>query len=146
MRSAAKVTSLELLYLYSLNITDLSPIRSLKKLNTLNVNNDSKITQHDLSDLSGLTRLRKLQINGTGVTSLRFLMDDFPHLRELEARNLKKLKNANASFCSLANHPHLNKVILSKSIKKSMDTYVQNKYGANAEDWFNTHGVTVSFK
>ena len=146
VRSAAKITTLDTLHLYSLNISSLSSLRSLKRLNTLNVNNDSRIREDDLSNLSNLTSLHKLQINGTGVTSFDFLFTDFPNLRELEARNLSKLKNPSQSFFSLVNHPHLNKVTVSKSLQTTLDAYAWSKFSSTAVDYFKAKGVTLVFK
>ena len=146
LRSVGKVTTLDTLYIYSLSISNLSSLRTLKHLNTLNVNNDSRITEEDIAKLYNLNNLRKLQINGTGVTSLDFLIEDFPYLKELEARKLNKLEDRNQSIFKLAQHPRLKKLTLSKDIKDSLDADAWAAYGMDSTDWFKTQGISVSFK
>ena len=146
VRSVAKITTLNELYLYSLNISELSALKMLRHLNTLNINNDSRITQKELSKLTKLTRLHTLQINGTGVTSLDFLFTDFPNLKALEARRMRKLENRNQSFLNLVAHPSLTKLTLGKDDKDSLDADALANYGTTAEDWFKSHGITVKYR
>ena len=110
------------------------------------MNNDSRITEEDIAKLYNLNNLRKLQINGTGVTSLDFLIEDFPYLKELEARKLNKLEDRNQSIFKLAQHPRLKKLTLSKDIKDSLDADAWAAYGMDSTDWFKTQGISVSFK
>ena len=146
LRSVGYVTSLETLYLYSLNISDLTGIQSLKRLYILNVNNDSRLDENDLSIVNCFPGLRKLQINGTGVRDLDFLFDDCPGLKELDARKLNKLDNRNEMLLALAQHPHLTKLSLSKDIQESLDEDAQALYSMSAEDWFTSQDVKVSFQ
>lgn len=145
LRSVAQVTTLDTLYIYTLNISSLTPLRSLKGLSLLNVNNDAKIDEEDLMELSRLSNLRKLQINGTGVTSLDFLADCFPNLRELEARKMNKLIDPNRSFLDLTLHPHLKKLTVSKDLKESLDADTWASYGMDAKDWFKSQNITITF-
>lgn len=146
LHSVANITTLETLYIYSMNLSSLSPLSSLTRLVTLNVNNDSKLTEDDLSVVSAFPKLRKLQINGTGVTSLDFLFDDCPNLRELYACKLTKLKNRNESLLKLTQLSRLSKLSVSKDIQESLDADTQAAYGMNAADWFKSKNVTLSFQ
>ena len=146
LRTVGRVTTLDTLYIYSLDISSLSPLKNLKRLYTLNVNNDSRITEEDLSDLYRITGLRKLQINGTGVTSLDFLFEDFPGLKELEARKMKKLVDPIVSFLGLAQHSNLTKLTISKDLKESMDEDANTAFGMDSTEWFKTQGITLIYK
>ena len=146
LQSVGKVTDLKTLYLYDLNISSLSALRSLRKLSALNLNNDTRITEKELAKLTNQSGLRSLQINSTGVKNLDFLVDVFPNLRDLEARKLKKLQDPNKTFCQLTLHQRLANMTLSKDVQSSLDANVQANYGMNATAWFKSRGVTLKFK
>ena len=140
------ITTLQTLYIYSLNLSDLSALQSLNKLVTLNVNNDSKINEDALEVVSYFPKLRKLQINNTGVTSFDFLFTDCPNLRELDARKLNKLKNPTESILKLPQLERLSKLSVGKDLQESLDAQTQADYGMSAVDWFKSQDVTLSFQ
>ena len=146
LRSVGYITTLQTLYIYSLNLSDLSALQSLKKLVTLNVNNDSKINEDALEVVSYFPKLRKLQINNTGVTSFDFLFTDCPNLRELDARKLNKLKNPTESILKLPQRERLSKLSVGKDLQESLDAQTQADYGMSAVDWFKSQDVTLSFQ
>ena len=146
LRSVGYINTMETLYIYSLNISDLSAISPLKRLTILNVNNDSRLNADDLSVVNCFPKLRKLQINGTGVTDLDFLFDDCPGLKELDARKLNKLDDRNETLLALAQHPNLTKLSLSKDIQESLDEDALALYSMSATDWFASQDVKVSFQ
>lgn len=146
LRSVGYITSLETLYIYSLNISDLSGIRPLKRLYTLNVNNDSRLDEDDLAIIGYFPGLRKLQINGTGVTSLDFLFEECPGIKELDARKLNKLLNRNESILKLAQLAQLKKLSLSKDVQEGLDEETMAAFGMTAEDWFKSQNIAVSFQ
>ena len=144
LRSVGKITTMQILYIYSMNLSDLSPLASLQNLVTLNVNFDSKITEDDLEVISSFPKLRKLQIYGTAVTSLDFLPEACPNLRELDARNLTKLKSK--TVLGLTALSRLTKVTVSKDIQESLDAAAQKSYGMSAAEYFKSHDITLAFQ
>ena len=146
LSSVGMLTSLDSLYLYTLDISSLSSLKHLKRVTNLNLNSCSRITEENFEKVANMIHLKTLRINGTSVTNLDFLFEYFTELKELEARKLKKLENYEQSIFKLAEHPSLKKLTLSKDKQPDLDAAAAVAYEMSASDYFKSHGITVTYK